>query len=380
MQRDDVLAITTHSIDPAAVPRRVLHLVGRVTDAVHSFLGPETTALAEQGVRQTVVMVDDPSCRHVLPQFHESVRLVLTDGRAGLRERLGHLLDAFVDAAHDVRPDATHLHGVLPLLLGVYAARFRGVAAPALFSPHGSRWIGPLRAVGEPVLRSLRPFGARRGGQRRVLANSLADARTLGQITRRPVDVIESPVPDAFFRDRGDESAVPHLAACSLEVDAVAAARVAQLAVLLGGAAPDLRVSWIGSADAESRARLEAAGVKRSADGGDRARADALAPAWVFIAAAEPQGFPVALTQAMALGLPCLAWDCAAHRDVIRHGETGLLCRDSEDALTQLVALLASPERRAELGDAARVHARARFDARRFRDSVVSAYGALAGR
>lgn len=81
------------------------------------------------------------------------------------------------------------------------------------------------------------------------------------------------------------------------------------------------------------------------------------------------------LVRAMAAGLPCLATDVPAHRNLIRHGVTGLLYQTDDQALSLLSQLLDNDTMRAELGAAARQEAMLRFSPQRFSSALLSAYG-----
>jgi len=80
---------------------------------------------------------------------------------------------------------------------------------------------------------------------------------------------------------------------------------------------------------------------------------DLLAAAHLFCLPSLWEGFPNALAEAMACRLPAVAFrSCAGARDLIEHGVTGLLAGPAE-LETTLAELMAAPERRAAMGDAA---------------------------
>lgn len=78
----------------------------------------------------------------------------------------------------------------------------------------------------------------------------------------------------------------------------------------------------------------------------------------------DKDGIPVVLMEAMAAGVPCIAGDLPAIRELVIHSKTGLLVpRDEVLALTEAISrLAASPEIRAELSRAAKIHVQTEFD------------------
>jgi glycosyltransferase involved in cell wall biosynthesis len=81
-----------------------------------------------------------------------------------------------------------------------------------------------------------------------------------------------------------------------------------------------------------------------------------LAQAGVFVLPSTFEGQPLALLQAMAAGLCCIASDIPGSRDLIRHGETGLLhsAGNAEALAGRLALALDDPALRQRLGEKAR--------------------------
>jgi glycosyltransferase involved in cell wall biosynthesis len=63
--------------------------------------------------------------------------------------------------------------------------------------------------------------------------------------------------------------------------------------------------------------------------------------------------------EAMSMGIPVIASDCEAYRPVVRHGETGFLCRTDHEWLKCMSELAADDALRAKMGENAREAARA---------------------
>ena len=105
-----------------------------------------------------------------------------------------------------------------------------------------------------------------------------------------------------------------------------------------------------------------------SAAGGDRvcfrgrlegaALTEALNDADIFVWPGIDETFGMAFLEAQAFGLPVAACDTAGVDEVVRHGQTGLLARETTpDALAATIAILIrSPDLRWKLGNQARDH------------------------
>ncbi|WP_329131956.1 glycosyltransferase family 4 protein [Streptomyces sp. NBC_01476] len=83
----------------------------------------------------------------------------------------------------------------------------------------------------------------------------------------------------------------------------------------------------------------------------------ALRSASVFVQSSRGEGFPLALLEAMACGLPCAAFDCAPGvHEIIDDGVDGLLARpgNTSELARRLVRLMNDGEERDRMGELAR--------------------------
>ena len=352
--------------DDSSFPRgaAVIHLVGRISNDVFSFLGPLTQTLAAKGVAQVVITHADEEFKHNLALLDSRVRVILLPAARSPLQWAGSMMTALVAEAKEPNAVYCHLHGVIPSIVGAWASRRNGLGVKLMFSPHGSRSLGPLKPVGRLLIKALRLVV---GNTKWVpVTNSGEDARRVSSVSAAPVTVIESPVDDAFFKLAHEEGRVPTVVAGVGLPDAEAVTRFAQLAVLYWAESRPVQFVWAGPVNREGRARLRAAGVVVHTQASLAVRADLLSSAWVYLALGKAEGFSSLLAEAMAAGLPCMAWDQPHHRDLIVDGMTGQLVQDEMSALHQLTAWLNSAEERKRLGGAARTVATLRFTRVRF--------------
>jgi glycosyltransferase involved in cell wall biosynthesis len=141
----------------------------------------------------------------------------------------------------------------------------------------------------------------------------------------------------------------------------------------LGTAAPPLRIA--GSGPLEERIREAAAGLPVELLG---ARGDVpalLASSGGFVLASDYEGLPLALLEAMATGLPCVATAVDGVPEALEHGREGLLVPPGDPAALAgaVASLVRDPGRARALGAAARERVRRDFSA----DAMIDAYARL---
>ena len=101
-----------------------------------------------------------------------------------------------------------------------------------------------------------------------------------------------------------------------------------------------------------------------------------LAESDAFVLPSRSEAFPGGLMEAMAAGLPVVATAVGGNRELVRHGENGLLVPpgDAEAIVSALLELMASPERAAGLGEAARASVEDRFSFERMVSTFENLY------
>lgn len=100
----------------------------------------------------------------------------------------------------------------------------------------------------------------------------------------------------------------------------------------------------------------------------------------LFVMTSTLEGTPLCLMEAMAMGVPVVAFDIAGVDLLIKHQRTGLLADMGDQAglMAHCATLLADPERSRQLAAAARKHVLEHFSAARMADDYASLYQSVA--
>lgn len=352
----------------------ILHLVGLLTEEVFGLLERASAAMAEVGVPQTILLLDDPRYAYLSKQFHSSIEMVTVPGSGlGRFGRWVRMQRIFRSLIGEGRFGAVHLHGFLPCLLGGYVIASKKLRARVLYSPHASKSLGPARPVGIAARRLLSERCAL--AKQVSIASSPSEARSLQAVMARPVEVVENEIGFVFFEVVRNEARRPLVLAAGRRDDRESIEAFSRAAVLLGSADLRLSFNWCGPTQPQSRGRLYAANVGVYDVGAPADLATYMSSAWVLVQPSSKPGFPFHVASAMAVGLPCVVFDTDWHRDVIDHGETGFIYRNDAELLRYIAQLIDDPELRARIGRAARGEAEKRFGPERFRTSLGRIYG-----
>ena len=158
---------------------------------------------------------------------------------------------------------------------------------------------------------------------------------------------------------------------------------VKRLDLLLEAAAaadpPSPSVVLIGRGEEEPRLRALTARLelgRRVIFAGEIAEAARLFPAFdLYCAPSRKEGMPLGVLEAMALGVPVLASDIPAHREVLGEPSTGLIPLGAADFAKAIASMLADPSARAALAGEQRTRAQREFDAHDMLNAVERIYG-----
>jgi glycosyltransferase involved in cell wall biosynthesis len=148
---------------------------------------------------------------------------------------------------------------------------------------------------------------------------------------------------------------------------------------------PDVRLVVIGPIEADKpdglrQSEIEAASARGVRFLGQRDDVEQLYPAMdLYVLASWREGFPRSAMEAAAMGLPIVATDIRGCRQVVDHGQTGIIVpvRDSSSLAAAIERLAADRTLRRQLSAEARSKAVREFDNRRQIATTLSVYDSL---
>lgn len=267
------------------------------------------------------------------------------------------------------KPDILHLHSSKAGAIGRVAAWLAGV--PAIYSTHSIAFLRtdvglPTRMLFFAMEWLLGLIGTA------TVACSPSELKAIRLIPGRKlvipngIDMAAMPAPRMTDDHPGLE-----IVLCGR----ITMQKSPSLACAIADASPPAwRWTWLGGGDLEEMVRRRG----RIAVAGWLPRSEVLARmggADVMVHTSSWEGMPIAMLEAMALGLPVVATDVVGNRDLVRPGETGYVARDVEEFLKALQKLAETPALRRKMGDAARAAVIQEYD----QDQLAKRWQALYG-
>ncbi len=282
----------------------------------------------------------------------------------------------------DLRPDVMHAHGARAALPALLAARSLRTAGPAktVYTVHGFHFVAK-----RPVVRRLARAAE-------AMCMALADATTFVSDGDRALAVRHGLLPHASHEVtiKNAVAVDETLAASPKQADIAFLGRlthqknpllVADVLAAMLPRRPTLRVIGGGPLEPPLRERLRAEGVAEQVTlHGECSRDEALrlaAGCRLLLLTSRWEGHPIALIEAMHLGLPAVASRVSGTDEIVLDGETGhLVPADDAAAYAACLALLLDdPSRLQQMRDDAIAIARRDHSAQRMLGAYLHAYG-----
>ncbi len=374
------------------VGKKLVH-VTTVDMSLVLLLGPQLRAFAAAGIDVVGVSAPGP----FVPQLeswgirHEPLRHA-TRSAAPVQD-----LMAFVELWRLFRrltPDIVHTHNPKPGLYGRVAARAAGVPG-VVNTVHGlyaSPEDGPSRRA---VVYALERAASQCSGAE--LVQNPEDFRVLARlgVPSDKLVLLGNGVDLERFRPRSDQERQRARANLGVDTDAVVVGTVGRLvwqkgfhelfaaAARLRDTRPEIVFVVVGGSDAgkadaiTSEQLADARGRGHIVFTGSRDDMERVYPGFdLFVLPSHREGFPRSAMEAAASAVPVIATDIRGCRQVVAHGQTGLLVplHDPLRLATAIEELALDPALRRRMGVAGRRKAEAEFDDQAVISKTLDAY------
>jgi len=255
----------------------------------------------------------------------------------------------------DIRPDILHLHSSKAGAIGRIAGRLTGV--PSVYSTHGMAYLRTdvgifSRALYFVLEWVLGPVGTV------SVACSPSELQSMRAIPGRKMDIpngIDLAILPLPVERPGTDTL--KIALCGR----ITAQKNPELACQIANLSPR-EWHWVWLGDGELGGMVAEAGIAVS---GWQQRAKAIAmlgASDVLLHTSSWEGMPIAILEAMALGLPVVATDVVGNRDLVIQDKTGFIAANAAGFVTALKTLAESPEKRCRMGSAGRRRVEQEFD------------------
>ncbi len=328
----------------------IVHIAGALMGGPLSAITQWTRLQIEAGHR--VSLIYSP-LRDPVESFHAALPAEVALYPLDMRRDIHPVSDirAIITLARLLRslhPNIVHLHSSKAGALGRVAAWLTRI--PSIYSPHG---LAYLRTDVGTVTRALYFALEWLLG----LAGTITVACSPSELeAMRGIPGTKAVIPN------GVDFAALHPAAKTIaraRLQIVLCGRItAQKNPLLACAVaaaspPDWHWTWLGDGDmrddVERAGRIEILGWMPRSEVLSRISASD-----IMVTTSSWEGMPIAVLEAMALGLPVVATNSVGNRDLVQSGETGFIATDIPGFLHALHCLALSPELRRRMGDAGR--------------------------
>ncbi|KXU84130.1 glycosyl transferase [Paraburkholderia monticola] len=357
---------------------KVAHVIESTATGTLAVVSTLATRLAKEGHEVYVIYsVRDETPKNLRAMFHRDVILQyvqmkgppVTSIMTELRKQIIHL-----------KPDVVHMHSSFAGFLGRVSTLFALPETAFLYSPH---CISFMRTdVGEVKRYCFAALEWLAGLKNCAYVGcSESECSAIRRYLRREAVLVENAIDCAvaFPPENRQPGTIQDRSKKRPRIVTVGGIRVQKNPRLFAEIArsferEDVDFLWIGDGDASLRRTLEDAGVRVT---GWLTRADAIdavAHADIYLSTASWEGMPVSLIEAMALGTPVVASECAGNIDTVHHDSTGVLYRTAPQATALISRILRDDGFRKNLSRRAQQEASSRFSEDRFFANMVRLY------
>ena len=132
---------------------------------------------------------------------------------------------------------------------------------------------------------------------------------------------------------------------------------------------------WIGDGDIEIRSKLETSKIYVTGWLGKEEVLKRLSMASMLIISSDWEGLPIVAIEALALGIPIVAYNLKSLEEVVQNGKTGYLCNSESDMTKAVEKILSSTNEVKQFSEKSKKRYYENYDARLLKKNWQDIYG-----
>ena len=294
---------------------------------------------------------------------------------AGLGRSVSPIADlraflTLISTLRAINPDVIHTHTAKAGVLGRLAAILSGSKARRIHTFHGHLLHGYFAGWKVKLVIAIEKFFAARSDFLIAVGNQVKeDLLAAGIGVRSQYEVIFPGLPAPKVAEKAELRRQMHLDPSLIYITFVGRLthikrpdRLLDVAALLTDTSAHFLIAGEGELFAESKERAVASNLPITFLGWRKDIDEIFAASDIAILTSDNEGIPLTLIQAAQAGLPIVSTDVGSIKDIVVNGQTGILTSTQpEELATAINTLLASAEKRANLGAAGRSRAHLLF-------------------
>jgi len=132
---------------------------------------------------------------------------------------------------------------------------------------------------------------------------------------------------------------------------------------------------WVGDGDGEIRSKLESSKIEVTGWLGKEEVLRRLSVASILVISSDWEGLPIVAIEALALGVPIVAYHIGSLEEVVLNGKTGYLCKSELEMNNAIEKILSSTDEMNRLSKNSKAQFYANYDARLLQKNWQEIYG-----
>jgi glycosyltransferase involved in cell wall biosynthesis len=352
---------------------KVLHIIEALGGGVYSYFSDMTQVMGSDSRLEVYIAYSDKRSEinpdKIKEDFNNNCKLILLD----LQKNISLINDwrglkQIQQTIESIQPDVVHLHSSKAGILGKLAIRLCNHECISYYTPHGYSFLRLDTSTIKRYLFKGVEHIFTKFSKTKTIACGLTEQGIAKKMNSNAALINNGiSIGEIKYNPKTTTNQI-----CIGTLGRISFQKNPELFNELAHSTPDYEYLWIGDGDMKST--ITAQNIKITGWFTQRKEAlPFLEEIDIYLQTSLWEGLPIAVIEAMAMGLPVIATDVIGNKDLIIHGETGFLINTKED-FKNAIALLNDAAIRLKMGKAGRLRVEKYFDCEKNFKQLVDLY------